>query len=60
MGIIWALEAMQSIYLGSNFCAILFMHFCERKEASLHFLHKFYIEVVNINFWQIWHFEIMG
>ena len=33
----------------------LLMHLCERKKNSLHIF-----EIININFWQIWNFDVKG
>ena len=34
---------------------------CERKKEKLHYISyaNFILGVININFWQIWHFDIM-
>ena len=38
------------------------MLLCERKKEKLHYISytNFIFEVININSWQIWHFEVQG
>ena len=59
MDVIWALDA--STCLCTNLCPYLFMHLCERKKSFIKNLYTNFIsEVIDIDFWQIWHFDGKG
>ena len=59
MSVIWALDTIQFMFLCSNLCTYLLMHLCEGKK-KFHYISytNFIFEVINIDFWQTWHFDV--
>ena len=52
---IWSLDPI-CIYLCSHLCTYLLMHFVWSKGNIPY--NNFIFEVINIGFWQIWHFDV--
>ena len=51
MDVIWALDAIYNIFIYALIYALVW-----KKEK----IYSFISEVVNIDFWQIWYFEVKG
>ena len=52
---------LYNIFFYALIYALVYLCTCvKERKASLKFLHKFYTEVMNINFWQILHFDVKG
>ena len=49
---------LSNLFIYALIYALIYLCTCvKERKASLNFLPNFIFEVVNIDFWQIWHFD---